>query len=109
MSLTGGVCSPVEPRPTAMSSTFERSYVPARPDDLRGPNPEQIVLANFLVRYREPTRSHHAHSLKMWVNWCRDKGLPPMDATRSHIELYARELEEVKGNALSTIAGKLAS
>lgn len=88
-----------------MSDTI--SYMPARQRDLAGPNPEMVVLAAFLSGYREPTRTNHALNVKKWFEWCRARNLNPMDAERAHIELYARQLEEVEGKMLSTIAHKL--
>ena len=76
-------------------------------EDLRGPSPESVIAAGFLVRYREPTRSHYAAIVKQWFAWCHDKGLAPMDAQRVHVELWMREMEEVKGLKLSTVSGKI--
>lgn len=77
------------------------------PADLSGGRPEEIVAARFLSRYREPTRSGYKVSLRLWFQWCHDKGIAPMQVERAHIDLWARELEEVNGNKPSTIAGKL--
>lgn len=79
----------------------------ATPRSIAGPNPDEVVAARFLSRYREPTRSGYQMSLKHWFAWCYSKGIQPMSVERAHIELWARELEEVNGNKLSTVAGKL--
>ncbi len=79
----------------------------ATTDSVAGLAPDEIVAARFLSRYREPTRSGYAQSLKGWFRWCHEKGLQPMLVERAHIELWARELEEVKGNKPATICGKL--
>ena len=84
-----------------MTSTLATS------DSVAGLTPDEIVAARFLSRYREPTRSGYAMSLRAWFKWCREKGLQPMLVERAHIELWARELEEVRGNKMSTICGKL--
>jgi len=83
--------------------------VPARHADTVGPTVEQIVLAGFLAAYREPTRSHHEVNLKGWFAWCYQRGITPVTAERAHIEVYARELEELRGLKVSTVCNKLAS
>ncbi len=85
----------------------DTSYVPARTRDLSGPNPEQIVAAAFLSGYRESTRTNHGMNLKLYFEWCRRRRLNPMEVERAHIEFYARELEEVEGKKLSTVANKI--
>jgi integrase/recombinase XerD len=72
-----------------------------------GMQPDEIVAARFLSRYREPTRTGYAVSLRLWFQWCHSKGIQPMQVERAHIELWARELEEVNGNKPATICGKL--
>lgn len=81
--------------------------VPARLGDLRGPDRETIVAAGFLAAYREPTRTNHGNNLRLWFAWCHRRKLDPMEVERAHIEFYARELEEIDGKKLSTVANKL--
>lgn len=81
--------------------------LPATPESIAGLTPDEVVAARFLSRYREPTRSGYKQSLKGWFAWCHSKGLLPMNVERAHIELWARELEEVHGNKAATICGKL--
>jgi len=81
----------------------------ARTIDLAGPAREQIVLAGFLAAYREPTRTHHAVNMKGFFAWCAEHELAPLTATRAHIEVWARYLEERRGLKVSTVANKLAS
>lgn len=79
----------------------------ATPRSIAGPTPDEVVAARFLSRYREPTRSGYATSLKGWFKWCRKMGILPMQIERAHIELWARELEEIDGNKPATVCGKL--
>lgn len=83
------------------------TFVPARPDDLIGPAPHQIVAAAFLSGYREPTRSHHATNIRQWFDWCQKRGVDPLQVERVHIELYGRWMEEEKKLQLSTVANQL--
>jgi integrase len=41
-----------------------------------------------------------------WFGWCAENGVDPLDATRSQIEIFARELEAT-GRKLATVASKL--
>ncbi len=67
---------------------------------------EQHALA-FLARYRvQQTRASYELSLRQWFGWCDEHGINPLDATRAHIEVFARELE-VTGRKLATVASKL--
>jgi integrase/recombinase XerD len=68
---------------------------------------DDVVRASFLASYRAPTRDGYALTLGQWFAWCHDRGLRPLDAQRAHIELWARELEEVRGLMASTVCGKL--
>lgn len=78
----------------------------ARPDQVTV-HGDDIALASFLARYREPTRSGYALSLRQWFRWCYEQGITPLTAIRGHIEVWARQLEEQHGNKASTINGKL--
>jgi len=75
--------------------------------DIRGPNPEAVLLAGFLASYQENTRVQYAMIMRQWFRWCENKGLRPLDAKRPHFELWMRELEEVDGLKLSTVNGKM--
>jgi integrase/recombinase XerD len=67
----------------------------------------QIAIAGFLAGYSGSTRVGHATELRLWTTWCRDHGLDILDARRPHLEMYARELEEVLMRKRSTVAHKL--
>jgi site-specific recombinase XerD len=45
-------------------------------------------------------------SLRQWFGWCAERGIDPLEATRSQIEIFARELEST-GRTLATVASKL--
>lgn len=81
--------------------------VPAVRTDFAGPTRDEMCAVGFLARYREPTRSNYGLCLRQWFQWCDDRAVKPLAAKRIHIELYARELEEVRNLGVRTIAGKL--
>lgn len=81
----------------------------ATPADLRGLSQEQILAANFLASYGEPTRSHHAHNLKDFFRFLGEVGLSVDAVKRAHCELYIRHLSETRGLMNSTVANRLAT
>lgn len=88
-------------------TTMSNDFVPARLRDLQGPRPHEFLAAGFLAAYREPTRTNYTANLKRYFAWCDKRGLNPVEAERAHIELYARQMEEVDGLMLSTVAGQI--
>lgn len=66
-----------------------------------------MVGAAFLVTHRDPTRTLYASTLRQWFEWCTERGITPLTASRSHIDVWARELEELRGLKKSTVANKL--
>lgn len=67
---------------------------------------DELAAQKFLIRYKEPTRTGYALSLKQWFQFCIDQGTTPLAADRPYIEVWIRQLE-AKGNMASTINGKL--
>lgn len=65
-------------------------------------------VTGYVARF---TRLAYASDLTLWVRYCAREGLQPLqDIRRTHIERYARLLEEPErsprvGRRLSTIAG----
>ncbi len=68
-----------------------------------------LALAAFLARYRGGTRASYAVDLRDWLGWCASHGIAPLAAQRAHIEIYLRELEEVRGLKPSTIGRRLST
>lgn len=72
-----------------------------------GQSRSELAAKTFLTRYRvKNTRATYAIALKQWFGWCREHGLDPLDATRPHVEMFARELEAT-GRCTATVAGKI--
>lgn len=77
------------------------------PGNHRGYSRAEMHGMGFLARYRnERTREHYALALRQFFGWCKSAGIDPLDASRTHIELFARELE-VTGRSIATVAQKL--
>ncbi len=72
---------------------------------------EVVTVAGFLAGYSGPTREAYTLDLRQFIRWCDERRLGLFEVTRTHIELYARELEELGrapatiGRRLSTLAG----
>ncbi|HEV2122857.1 MAG TPA: site-specific integrase [Chloroflexota bacterium] len=77
----------------------------------QGPVREAVV--SFVTGYgARLTREAYAYDLTLWLRYCEAEGLQPLsEVRRTHIERYARALEELErspstvGRRLSTIAG----
>lgn len=76
------------------------------------PEPQPIrleaLVAGYLAGYHPTTRRSYAHDIGDWFSWCQTHGLQPLGATRAHMELYLRELEE-QGRKAATIARRITS
>jgi len=79
--------------------------------DLMDTSPEVRTLAGFLAGFSGRTREAYTLDLRQFYRWCDEHRLDLLRVTRIHIELYARELEELGrapatiGRRLSTLAG----
>jgi site-specific recombinase XerD len=76
------------------------------------------TLAAWLGAYRSAhTRTAYRRDLTNtgpvgalgFLPWCAARGIDPLAAGRAHVDLYARELEEVLGAAPSTVARRVAA
>lgn len=68
---------------------------------------EVTTAAGFLAGYSGRTREAYTLDLRQLVRCCGEHCLPPpFDVTRTHFELYARELEEL-GRSPATIGQRL--
>jgi integrase/recombinase XerD len=66
------------------------------------------VVAGYLAGFGESTRKAYGLDLRQWIQWCRGHDLRVFEAKRTHIELYARWLEE-RGRARATVARRLST
>jgi integrase/recombinase XerD len=91
-------------------SVFESC--PATPLMLRAEFPlldeAQLAAASFLARYSGRTLESYRADLRQYFQWADDLGLPPLSATRAHVELY-RVWLEARGLAASTIDRRLST
>ena len=71
-------------------------------------DPSSLAAAGFLSRYREPTVSAYRNDLRCFWTWCAEHDLEPLQARRSHLELYLRDLQD-RGYAAATISRRLST
>src|SRR3979411_1889918 len=54
------------------------------------------------------SRTHTESDLRAYLNWCTERGLDPLEATRTHLELYVRWMQEHRRFAPSTVSRRMA-
>ncbi len=76
--------------------------------DPQDTSPEVRTIAGFLAGYSGRTREAYTLDLRMFYRWCNERSLGLFEVTRTHIELYARELEDI-GRKPATIGRRLST
>ena len=64
----------------------------------------RLAVAAYLARFKGQSRVHTESDLKGYLAWCETHGLDPLVATRPHIELYLRWMQEVRRYRPSTVS-----
>ncbi len=64
-------------------------------------------MAAYLARFKGQSRIHTESDLRGYLTWCESHGLDPLAATRPHIELYIRWLQEVRRYRPSTVSRRM--
>ena len=72
------------------------------------PDEAQLAALAFLARYGGRTLDAYRHDLRNLFQWAADHGLPVLEATRTHLEMYRSSTEE-RGLAASTIDRRLST
>jgi integrase/recombinase XerD len=68
----------------------------------------RMAAAAYLARYKGQSRKHNESDLRAFLYWCAERGLDPFTATRPHIELYVRWMQERRCFAASTVSRRMA-
>ncbi len=89
-----------------MGSFNLRRPSPAAVSLLRG-GMLRIAVAGYLARYKGASRSHAESDLVSFLGWCAERDLDPLEATRPHLELYARWMQESRGLKPATVSRRL--
>ena len=69
---------------------------------------ERLALVGFLAGYSGPTRESYRTDLRLFTAWLNDRQVRLLQVQPTHIELYARWLEE-QGRARSTVGRRLST
>ena len=88
---------------------LESLIPPTEPAVARIESVDQLVAAWLLGYDSERTRRAYARDLADWLGFCRLHGLEPLAALRAHVDAYARELGEVRGQSPATVARRLSA
>ena len=67
----------------------------------------RLAAAAYLARFKGQSRIHTESDLRGYLNWCESHDLDPLAATRPHIELYVRWLQEVRRYRPSTVSRRM--
>ncbi len=83
-----------------MYEEVSRELVVARPDDVEFE--VRMAMTGFLAGYSGLTRDAYALDLRQFHRWCTSQGLGLFAVGRTHIELFARWLEQ-QGKAKASL------
>lgn len=75
-----------------------------------GISDHEFACATFLGSYRNAaTRKNYQAALRAWFQWCEQRGVtdPLRDVVRAHVEFWLRQMEEIEGVSVRTIAGRI--
>ena len=67
----------------------------------------RLAVAGHLARYKGASRAHTASDLGAYLRCCLERDVMPLQAQRSHVELYLRWLQEVRRLRPSTVSRRL--
>ncbi len=56
----------------------------------------RLAVAAYLARYTGSSRDHAHSDLRCFLAWCAERGLDPLAASRVHLELYIRRMQETR-------------
>jgi alpha-ketoglutarate-dependent taurine dioxygenase len=104
MSKLAGLVQPVvsklkaEPRCHGMNTFTELTSASSR---LPAPFTDQLRLAvaAYLARFKGSSREHTESDLRCYLAWCAERRLDPLAASRPHLELYIRWMQEIRGSS----------
>jgi len=67
----------------------------------------RLAMAAYLARFKGQSRVHTESDLRGFLDWCQQRDLDPLVATRPHLELYLRWLQEVRRFKPSTVSRRM--
>ena len=67
----------------------------------------RLAVAAHLARYKGQSRAHTESDLRGYLCWCAARGLDPLCATRVHIELWVRWMQEIRRLQPATVSRRV--
>jgi site-specific recombinase XerD len=67
----------------------------------------RIAAVAYLARYKGTSRIHTESDLRIYMGWCADRDLHPLEARRVDVELYVRWSQEIRRFRPSTVSRRL--
>ena len=64
----------------------------------------RVAVAAFLARYTGLSRAHTASDLRGFLDWCADRGVDPLAASRPQLELFVRWMQQTRRLKPSTVS-----
>jgi len=74
---------------------------------LSGSRELELAAVAHLPRYRGTSREHTESDLRVFITWCQERQLAPLDAQRNDLELYSRWMQDVRRFKPSTVSRRL--
>ncbi len=67
----------------------------------------RLAVAAYLARFKGQSRIHTESDLTSYLTSCESHGLDPLGASRPHVELYVRWMQETRRYAASTVSRRM--
>ena len=83
------------------------SSIPSAGELITITDPLRLAVAAYLARFKSQTRSHTESDLRCYLDWCTAHRLPPLTATRAHVELFVRWMRETRTLKPSTVSRRV--
>jgi site-specific recombinase XerD len=72
-----------------------------------GGDPLHRAVTGYLARFKGQSRVHTESDLRCYLLWCEEQRLDPFEASRAHLELYLRWMQEIRRFRPSTVSRRL--
>jgi len=67
-------------------------------------DPLRLAMSAYLARFKGISREHTCSDLNVFVTWCAERGVQPLAARRSDLELFVQWMQETRRFKPSTVA-----
>jgi hypothetical protein len=67
-------------------------------------DPLRLAISAYLARFKGISREHTCSDLNVFVIWCSERGVQPLAARRTDVELFVRWMQETRRFKPSTVA-----